>query len=272
MSDCCFDACQSQRLPDPEGDAFLAVRDLEVSYHGKTVLESVDIDIQRGQVTALIGPSGCGKTSFLYTLNRMSDLIEGCKVKGRIRFDGQEINGSEIDIGWLRTNVGMVFQKPNLFPLSISKNLHLPLREHGCPSNQLAARSEEVLREVGLWGEVSDRLDSPALALSGGQQQRLCIARALTLRPKLLLMDEPCSALDPISTAVIEELILEMRGEYSIVIVTHNLAQAQRIADDVAVFWCHDDSGCVIESGKAKDVFAAPRQPDTQAYLAGQRG
>ena len=198
--------------------------------------------------------------------------IPGCEVGGRIRFEGNEVIGNGCDVGWLRTQIGMVFQKPNLFPVSVRQNLHLPLAEHGCPSNELESRSEEVLREVGLWDEVADRLDSQALALSGGQQQRLCIARALTLRPRLLLMDEPCSALDPISTDVIEQLIHSMRGEYSIVIVTHNLAQAQRIADDVAVFWCHDDSGCVIESGPASTVFMAPRQPDTQAYLTGKRG
>jgi phosphate transport system ATP-binding protein len=272
MSDCCFEACQSQRLPEPQDDTFLAVRDLSVRYGAKVALESVDIDIQRGRVTALIGPSGCGKTSFLFTLNRLSDLIPGCGVGGRVRFEGTEIYADGVDIGLLRANIGMVFQKPNLFPVSIRKNLYLPLREHGCPVNQLDRRSEEVLREVGLWSEVSDRLDASAHSLSGGQQQRLCIARALTLRPKLLLMDEPCSSLDPMATDVIERLILKMRGEYSIVIVTHNLAQAQRIADDVAVFWCHDESGCVIESGHAEAVFRAPKQPDTVAYLAGQRG
>lgn len=272
MSDCCYEACQSQRLPEPAPDAFLAVRGLSVRYPGRLALEGVDLDVRRGRVTALIGPSGCGKTSFLFALNRMSDLVGGCRVDGRILFQGRDVLDPACDLAWLRRNVGMVFQKPNLFPLSIRKNLALPLLEHGCPRGEVDARATAVLRQVGLWDEVADRLDAPALSLSGGQQQRLCIARALTLRPRLLLMDEPCSALDPISTDVIERLIQRMRGEYTIVIVTHNLPQARRIADDVAVFWCHDESGCVIESGEAHTVFETPRAPDTVAYVAGQRG
>ena len=269
---CCVDSCRSQRLPEPEQDAFLAARNVSIRFAGKAAIENVDIDIRQGRVTALIGPSGCGKTSFLQSLNRMSDMVPGCEVSGQILFEGQSILGPGVDVLALRKRMGMVFQEPNLFPLSIAKNLHLPLLEHGCPKSELKHRSEEVLREVGLWEEVAQRLDTPALQLSGGQQQRLSIARALTLRPRLLLMDEPCSALDPLSTDVIERLIAHMRGEYTIVIVTHNLAQAQRIADDVVVFWCHAKCGCVIESGPAERVFNNPEQPDTRAYLAGMRG
>jgi len=242
-----------------------------VRYGGKVALEHVDLDVYEDRVTALIGPSGCGKTSLLTCLNRMTDLVEGCTVTGAIRFAERDV-GSERDPKWLRRNVGMVFQRPNPFPLSIRANLALPLKEHGCERSRLAERIEEVLSQVGLWKEVRDRLDAPALSLSGGQQQRLCIARALTLRPRLLLMDEPCSALDPLSTEVVERLILSLRGTVSIVIVTHNLAQARRVADDVVVFWNQDGSGCVIESGEAHEVFGSPRQPDTRAYLAGVRG
>ena len=269
---CCkTPGCNAQRLGPPPATCLLSARDLSVSYSGRTVLEDVDLDVLEGRVTALIGPSGCGKTSFLFCLNRLTDLVPGCCFSGSLRFDGQQIGG-DIDVGWLRRNVGMVFQRPNPFPTSIRQNLWLPLREHGCPAGELHVRTEEVLRQVGLWEEVSDRLDAPAPALSGGQQQRLCIARALTLRPRLLLMDEPCSALDPLSTEVVERLILGLRGAVSIVIVTHNLAQARRVADDVAVFWCHDESGCVIESGSVEKVFEHPTQPDTIAYLTGARG
>ncbi len=263
--------CDAQRLGEPAPDALLSVRDLSVRYDGKLALENVDLDVRAGGVTALIGPSGCGKTSFLFCLNRMSGLVPGCRVEGRILFDGREVDEG-VDESWLRRHVGMVFQRPNPFPVSIRQNLWLPLREHGCPRGELDARTEEVLRRVGLWDEVADRLNGSALALSGGQQQRLCLARALTLRPRLLLMDEPCSALDPLATEVIERLIAELRGTVTIAIVTHNLAQARRLADDVAVFWCYGGSGCVIESGRADDVFKAPRQRETADYLAGVRG
>ncbi len=268
---CDTPGCTAQRLGPPPAGALLSVRDVSVRYGTKVALEAVDLDVYQDRVTALIGPSGCGKTSLLSCLNRMTDLVPGCTVSGSIRFDGRDV-ATEQDTGWLRRSVGMVFQRPNPFPLSIRDNIWLPLKEHGCKHSELAARTEEVLTQVGLWNEVKERLDQPALSLSGGQQQRLCIARALTLRPRLLLMDEPCSALDPLSTEVIERLILDLRGTVSIVIVTHNLAQARRVADDVVVFWNHDDSGCVIEAGEAEAVFANPRQPDTVAYLSGLRG
>lgn len=268
----CGDAgCVAQRLGPAPPTAVLSVRDLSVAYDDRVVLEDVDVDLLDGRVTALIGPSGCGKTSFLYTLNRLSDMVPGCAVSGQIRFAGLNLSDAP-DIGMLRRNIGMVFQRPNPFPISIRDNLRLPLREHGCPRSELDDRVRTGLEKVGLWKEVESRLREPALALSGGQQQRLCIARALMLRPRVLLMDEPCSALDPLATETIEKLIDEMRGSLAIVIVTHNLAQARRIADDVAVFWNADGSGCVIESGDAIDVFANPKTADTRAYLAGLRG
>ena len=268
---CDSDGCTAQRLGDPPPGAVLSVRDLSVSYGGRVVLEDVDLDILEDRVTALIGPSGCGKTSFLFALNRLSDMVGGCEVTGRVRFAGTVL-GDVPDVGWLRRNIGMVFQRPNPFPVSIRDNLKLPLREHGCSRSEVDDRVRQGLEMVGLWKEVETRLGDSALALSGGQQQRLCIARALTLRPRLLLMDEPCSALDPLATETIEGLIETIRDDLGIVIVTHNLAQARRVADDVAVFWNQDGSGCVIESGAAESVFESPQQPDTVAYLAGLRG
>ena len=270
--DCCeTPGCTVQRLGSPSTGTLLSVRDLSVAYRGRVALEHVDLDVHPGRVTALIGPSGCGKTSLLFCLNRLCEMVAGCEVSGAIHFEGRDVR-AERDLGWLRRQVGMVFQRPNPFPLSIRQNLYLPLREHGCPRRELAGRAEEVLRLVGLWDEVRDRLDAPALELSGGQQQRLCIARALTLNPRLLLMDEPCSALDPIATETIERLVLRLRERVAVVIITHNLAQARRIADDVAVFWTHGGSGCVIESGSAEAVFELPQQPETVQYLAGARG
>jgi len=220
-----------------------------------------------------VGPSGCGKTSFLTSLNRLTDLIPGCRVAGRIRLDGLDVLAPHTDVIRLRRRVGMIFQKPNPFPLSIWKNLEFPLREHGLRDRkQIATNIQTVLRDVGLWGEVKDRLHSPALALSGGQQQRLCIARALVLSPDVLLMDEPCSALDPLSSGVVEDLIVGLRGRYTVLIVTHNLAQARRIADYAALFWVQNGAGQLIEAGKTKQIFEEPRESLTQAYVSGMRG
>jgi phosphate transport system ATP-binding protein len=268
---CDRNGCTARRLGAAPPGAVLSVRDLCVAYEGRVVLEDVDLDVLEDRVTALLGPSGCGKTSFLFALNRLSELVAGCEVTGRVRFAGRDL-GDVPDVGWLRRNIGMVFQRPNPFPISIRDNLRLPLREHGCARSEVDDRVRAGLEMVGLWREVESRLGDSALALSGGQQQRLCIARALTLRPRLLLMDEPCSALDPLATETIEGLIDEIREDLGIVIVTHKLAQARRVADDVAVFWNQDGSGCVIESGDAASLFANPQQPDTVAYLAGLRG
>lgn len=251
----------------------VAVRDLAVSFHGRRVLDDVAIDIPRGCITALIGPSGCGKTTFLSSLNRMTDLYDGCQVSGSIRIDGQDIHAAGVDVAGLRRHVGMVFQRPNPFPLSIHRNLDMPLREHGVRSaSEREGRIEDALRQAGLWDEVRDRLGTPALALSGGQQQRLCIARAIVLAPSILLMDEPCSALDPLSSARVEELISALRGRYTVVLVTHNLAQARRVANYAAFFWMTERVGKLVEFGRCVSLFERPVSDLTAAYVSGLSG
>jgi len=253
--------------------AHIEIDNLLVAYGNNTVLDDVSLTIYQGCITALIGPSGCGKTSFLSTLNRMTDLIAGCRVAGRIRFESADVLTTGVDVMALRKRIGMIFQKPNPFPLSIRRNLELPLREHGVKDRTvLNEKIETALRDVGLWDEVHDRLDAPALSLSGGQQQRLCIARAIVLEPSVLLMDEPCSALDPISSAVVEQLILRLRGRYTIVIVTHNLAQARRIANYAAFFWMKDRVGKLVEFGQCRQLFDAPADALTAAYVSGTSG
>ena len=252
---------------------FIEVEQLSLHYGQKPALHDVTLSINQGCITALVGPSGCGKTSFLTSLNRLTDLIPGCRVAGRIRLDGLDVLAPHINVIHLRRRVGMIFQKPNPFPLSILKNLEFPLREHGLKDrDRIATSIETVLRDVGLWDEVKDRLHSPALALSGGQQQRLCMARALVLSPEVLLMDEPCSALDPLSSGVVEDLIVGLRGRYTVLIVTHNLAQARRIADYTALFWVQNGAGQLIEAGTAKQIFDDPLDPLTAAYVCGMRG
>lgn len=251
----------------------IAVRDLSVSYAGNTVLENVSLDIYKGCITALIGPSGCGKSSFLASLNRMSDLIPSAKVSGTIELEGTNILTASTRVDQLRRRIGMIFQKPNPFPLSIRKNIELPLQEHGqYKRSHIEERLQQVLSDVGLWEEVKDRLNDSALALSGGQQQRLCIARALTLEPEILLMDEPCSALDPISSAVVEDMIKKLSGRYTIVIVTHNLAQARRIANYAAFFWMKEKVGKLVEFGQCHPLFDTPQDPLTAAYVSGIAG
>ena len=256
-------------VPEP----LLQVRDLAVSYGEKTVLSQVSLDIYKGCITALIGPSGCGKTSFLTTLNRLTDQQAHAQVNGQIMFDGQDLLRDSVDTLRLRRRIGMIFQRPNPFPLSIWRNLELPLKEHGVSDRHLRVQKiEQALRDVGLWDEICDRLDSSALALSGGQQQRLCIARALVLEPEILLMDEPCSALDPISSAVVEELILRLRGRDTVVIVTHNLAQARRVANYAGFFWMTERVGTLIEFGQCRHLFESPGHALTAAYISGARG
>lgn len=252
----------------------IQVESLSLRYGDKPVLDNVTLDIYRGCITALIGPSGCGKTSFLSAINRLTDLIPDCSVTGHIRVDGQNIRTAECNVLALRKQIGMVFQKPTPFPLSIRRNLALPLREHGITRHtDIDAISEQVLQDVGLWDEVCNRLDTSALTLSGGQQQRLCIARALTLNPEILLMDEPCSALDPMASGVVEDLISRLRGRYTIVIVTHNLAQARRIANYAAFFWVKERAaGQLIEFGRCQHIFESPTDPLTAAYISGTRG
>jgi phosphate transport system ATP-binding protein len=254
---------------EPSG-FFWCISDLTVSYGEAIALSSVSIDITQGSVTAIIGPSGCGKSSFLCCLNRLTDFIPGCCVSGRIRMGSQDILEDAIDDTHLRKKVGLIFQKPNPFPLSIKRNLELPLREHGFrDQDEIDSIIQHALEATGLWKEVKDRLRLPAHQLSGGQQQRLCIARALALKPDALLLDEPCSALDPISAGAIEELILSLRARYTIVIVTHNLRQARRLGTDVAFFWMQNGTGTLIESGPAPQVFEAPREDLTKMYLQG---
>lgn len=252
-------------------ETILDTSDLCVSYHGRTALAGVNLCIRRGRITAVIGPSGCGKSSFLASLNRLTDLIPGCRVTGKVLLDGRDTLAETGNLIALRRRVGMIFQQPNPFPLSIARNLDLPLKELGVRArDERRDRAEQALRRVGLWSEVRDRLQAPALSLSGGQQQRLCLARAIALEPEVLLMDEPCSALDPIASATVEELILELSGRYTVAVVTHNLAQARRIAEDIAVFWLRDGAGRMIEAGTTRQVFESPRDELTAAYVAGR--
>ena len=256
-----------------QSEALIALEDVTIAYGGKPAVAGVGFAINQGCVTALIGPSGCGKTSLLSSLNRLTDLLPGCAVTGAIRIAGLDIRAPGVDVHALRRRVGMIFQRPNPFPLSIKRNLDMPLKEHGVRSaRERMERIEAALEAVGLWREVSGRLDAPALALSGGQQQRLCLARAICLEPEIILLDEPCSALDPIASGVVEDLIAALRGRYTVVIVTHNLAQARRIADDVAVFWLVEGAGRLIEHGPARQVFTVPRHEISANYIAGVRG
>lgn len=256
-------------IPTPH----LVIRDLSVSYGDRVVLDTVSLDIYRGCITALIGPSGCGKTSFLSALNRLTDMTPSASVKGKILFEGEDILKSHINVMHLRRSIGMIFQKPNPFPLSIRRNLELPLREHGIKKRSIINEKIELaLQDVGLWEEIKDRLNGPALALSGGQQQRLCIARALVLQPTILLMDEPCSALDPLSSGVVEDLIVRLRGRYTVAIVTHNLAQARRVANYAAFFWMKERVGKLIEFGQCQRLFETPEHELTAAYISGARG
>jgi phosphate transport system ATP-binding protein len=256
---------------DPE--PFLRTEALTLRYADKPAFEDVTLALARGRITALIGPSGCGKTSYLNCLNRLTDLVPRCQVSGRIRLGGLDVLDPRTDVVALRRRVGMIFQKPNPFPFSVRRNLEFPLAEHGVRDRRRRAeRVETALRDVGLWDEVKDRLHAPALALSGGQQQRLCIARALALAPEALLLDEPCSALDPISGGVVEDLIVRLRERLTLLVVTHNLAQARRIADQVALLWAQDGAGRLIEYGPTRQVFEAPRQALTAEYVNGMRG
>jgi len=266
-------AADLHAAPETTPRAHLRTEALALHYPGKAAFRDVTLAIPERRITALIGPSGSGKTSFLSVLNRLTDLIPGARVSGRAWLGEHDILAPEIDVIALRRRVGMIFQKPNPFPLSIHRNIELPLREHGVrrPAD-VAAVVEQSLRAVGLWDEVKDRLAGPAQALSGGQQQRLCIARAIALRPEVILLDEPCSALDPLSSGVVEDLIASLRDRYTVVIVTHNLAQARRIADRVALFWVQDGAGQLVEDGPAGQIFGAPRESLTAAYVNGIRG
>ncbi len=243
---------------------------VSVWYGDKRAIDDVSIDVRREHVTAFIGPSGCGKSTFLRTLNRMNDTIPNARVTGRIELDGDDIYAGGMDVVQLRARVGMVFQKPNPFPKSIYENVAYGPRIHGLASGrqELDSIVERSLKRAGLWEEVKDRLAESGTALSGGQQQRLCIARAIAVDPEVILMDEPCSALDPIATAKIEELIHELRGRYAIVIVTHNMQQAARVSQRTAFFHL----GELIEYGETSQIFTNPRVERTKDYITGRYG
>jgi phosphate transport system ATP-binding protein len=246
----------------------ITVSDLNLFYSGYHALKNVNMGIKEHNITALIGPSGCGKSTFLKTLNRMNDLVEGCRIIGKVLLDGNDLYGG-MDVNLLRKRVGMVFQKPNPFPMSVYDNIAFGPRTHGIRSKvKLDLIVEKSLREAALWDEIKDRLRKSAFSLSGGQQQRLCIARALAVGPEVLLMDEPTSALDPISTSRIEDLAFELQKYYTIVIVTHNMQQAARISDTTAFFLL----GELIEYGATEDVFSIPKDKRTEEYITGRFG
>jgi phosphate transport system ATP-binding protein len=249
--------------------AHVSAEAFSVYYNTNQAVKEVTFDVPAGQVTAIIGPSGCGKSTFLRAINRMNDLITGCRTEGKLVFDGHEIYGPQIDVVALRRRVGMVFQKPNPFPKSVFDNVAYGPRIHGMRNKrELQEIVERSLVRAALWDEVKDRLTENALGLSGGQQQRLCIARALAVDPEILLMDEPTSALDPKSTARIEDLIGELRGDYTIIIVTHNMQQAARVSDYTAFLF----EGWLIEFGQTKQVFTNPREKQTEDYITGRFG
>ena len=253
--------------------AIVTLRDVRIAYDRRTVLSDVNLDIEDRAITALVGPSGCGKSSLLAAINRMTDLVSTCRVAGSIRFDGRDVLDERCDVVALRRQIGSIAQQPNPFPFSILRNVELALKYHGVRDAEARrARAERALRDVGLWDEVHMRLGEPASHLSGGQQQRLCIARALALEPRVLLLDEPCSALDPAASGVIEDLMVDLAGRLAIVVVTHNLAQARRIADRVAVCWSRQGVGTVVESGSTGQIFDHPESPVTAEYVQGLRG
>jgi phosphate transport system ATP-binding protein len=248
----------------------MTARNVDVFYGAKQAISNVSIDVDMENVTAFIGPSGCGKSTFLRTLNRMNDTVASARVSGEISLDGEDIYASGMDVVQLRARVGMVFQKPNPFPKSIFENVAYGPRIHGLAAakSELDTIVEKSLRRAGLWDEVKDRLSDSGTALSGGQQQRLCIARAIAVDPEVILMDEPCSALDPIATAKIEELIHELRGRYAMVIVTHNMQQAARVSQKTAFFHL----GHLVEYGDTSDIFTNPREERTKDYITGRYG
>ncbi|WP_319506420.1 phosphate ABC transporter ATP-binding protein PstB [uncultured Methanolobus sp.] len=246
----------------------IEVKGLNLWYGDNHALHDISIDIPKNSVTAFIGPSGCGKSTFLRCLNRMNDLIPSCRIEGHVNIDGEDIYKKETDVVDLRKRVGMVFQKPNPFPMSIFDNIAYGPRIHGIGKKEMPATVENALKSGALWEEVSDRLNVSALDLSGGQQQRLCIARTLAVKPEVILFDEPCSALDPISTSKIEDVILELKKKYTIVIVTHNMQQAARISDHTAFFLMGD----LIEFGKTAQIFESPQEKATEDYITGRFG
>ena len=249
-------------------DAF-TVKDMELYYGSFHALKNVNLNIASGEITAFIGPSGCGKSTFLKSLNRMNDLVEGCRITGDIRLMGEDIYDKNMDVSVLRRRVGMVFQKPNPFPMSVYDNIAYGPRTHGVKKKaELDEIVEKSLRDAAIWDELKDRLKKSALGLSGGQQQRLCIARALAVKPEVILMDEPTSALDPISPSKIEDLVMDIKKEYTIVMVTHNMQQAVRVSDTTVFFLL----GEIIESGATGQMFSVPKDKRTEDYITGRFG
>ena len=249
-------------------DAF-TVQNMDLYYGSFHALKNVNLNLASGEITAFIGPSGCGKSTFLKSLNRMNDLVEGCKITGDIRLMGEDIYDKRMDVSLLRRRVGMVFQKPNPFPMSVYDNIAYGPRTHGVKKKaELDEIVEKSLRDAAIWDELKDRLKKSALGLSGGQQQRLCIARALAVKPEVILMDEPTSALDPISTSKIEDLVMDIKKEYTIVMVTHNMQQAVRVSDTTVFFLL----GEIVESGATGQMFSMPKDKRTEDYITGRFG
>ena len=249
-------------------DAF-TVQNMDLYYGSFHALKNVNLNLASGEITAFIGPSGCGKSTFLKSLNRMNDLVEGCKITGDIRLMGEDIYDKRMDVSLLRRRVGMVFQKPNPFPMSVYDNIAYGPRTHGMRKKaELDEIVEKSLRDAAIWDELKDRLKKSALGLSGGQQQRLCIARALAVKPEVLLMDEPTSALDPISTSKIEDLVMDIKKDYTIVMVTHNMQQAVRVSDTTVFFLL----GEIVESGATGQMFSMPKDKRTEDYITGRFG
>jgi phosphate transport system ATP-binding protein len=263
--------------PDLPREIVFEIRDLEVQYGGRTAVREVDLDIAAHEITAFIGPSGCGKTTVLRSLNRMHDITPGAKVIGRVNYHGQDLYGSKVDPAEVRRRIGMVFQKPNPFPKTIFDNVAYGPRINGVKRGNLSDIVEHALTRAALWDEVKDKLKNSGLGLSGGQQQRLCIARAIAVQPDVVLMDEPCSALDPIATARIEDLMEELKEEFTIVIVTHNMQQAARVSDRTAFFTAEvDDAGLrvgrLVEFDETEKLFTAPADARTEGYITGRFG
>lgn len=264
MTDTALNLAQPQNIAKPH----IKVENLNLWYGEKQALKNISMQIPKNSVTALIGPSGCGKSTFIRCLNRMNDLIKSCRIEGKVLIEDKNVYGTDVDVVELRKQVGMVFQKPNPFPMSIYDNVAYGPRIHGVNKKDLDSVVEDALRSAALWSEISDRLKSPALSLSGGQQQRLCIARTLAIKPRVILLDEPCSALDPISTSRIEELIMNLKKDYTLVIVTHNMQQAARISDYTGFFLM----GELIEFGQTRQIFHNPREKSTEDYITGRFG
>ncbi|MDD5482072.1 MAG: phosphate ABC transporter ATP-binding protein PstB [Kiritimatiellae bacterium] len=260
---------KTQNNASPPERTHVAAKYFSVFYRANQAVKNVSFNIPAGQVTAIIGPSGCGKSTFLRAINRMNDLVPGCRAAGELVFDGQNVYSPEVDVVMLRKRIGMVFQKPNPFPKSVFDNVAYGRRLHSrMKESELELAVERSLVDAALWEEVKDRLNDNALALSGGQQQRLCIARALAVGPEILLMDEPTSALDPRATLRIENLIAELRGKYTIIIVTHNMQQAARVSDFTAFLY----EGALVEFGPTKEIFTKPKNRQTDDYITGRFG